>query len=202
MAARLATQSATLYRPDHIHHELIRDGEATKATILGRIDAVAQKIKPYNHFILFVAGHGVLLQNQYYMLTHDYAGRPEEANMISSNEIVEMSKRIKSLNQLLIFDTCHAGGVDYIVSGLYDARMSVLARKMGIHIDASASDKEATMDGVSPGLFRDLPKACTSSASPLPSRYLHGKARKDSILSIFRRSSVKRIDEARELQSL
>jgi hypothetical protein len=26
------------------------------------------------------------------------------------------------------------GGVDYIVSGLYDARMSVLAKKMGLEI--------------------------------------------------------------------
>ena len=31
-------------------------------------------IKPQDSFILFVAGHGVLLQNQYYMLTHDYDG--------------------------------------------------------------------------------------------------------------------------------
>jgi uncharacterized caspase-like protein len=51
------------------------------------------------------------------------------------------------LNQLLIFDTCHAGGVDTIISGLYDARMSVLAKKMGLHIYASASDKQAAMDG-------------------------------------------------------
>ncbi|MDD5170143.1 MAG: caspase family protein, partial [Syntrophales bacterium] len=68
-------------------------------------------------------------------------------SMIGSNEIVEMSKKIKSLSQLFIFDTCHAGGMDYIVSGLYDARMSVLAKKMGLHIYASASDKQAAMDG-------------------------------------------------------
>jgi len=37
--------------------------------------------------------------------------------------------------------------VDYIVSGLYDARMSVLAKKMGLHIYASANDKQAAMDG-------------------------------------------------------
>jgi len=67
--------------------------------------------------------------------------------MISSNEIVEISKKIKSLSQLFIFDTCHAGGVDYIVSGLYDARMSVLAKKMGLHIYASANSKEQAMDG-------------------------------------------------------
>ena len=67
--------------------------------------------------------------------------------MISSNEIMEMSKKIKSLNQLFIFDTCHAGGVDWIVSGLYDARMSILARQMGLHIFASASSMQEARDG-------------------------------------------------------
>jgi uncharacterized caspase-like protein len=81
------------------------------------------------------------------MLTHDYDGTLNEGSRISSNEIVEASKRIKSLNQLFIFDTCHAGGVDSIVSGLYDARMSVLAKKMGLHIYASAGDKQSAMDG-------------------------------------------------------
>jgi uncharacterized caspase-like protein len=37
--------------------------------------------------------------------------------------------------------------VDTIVSGLYDARMSVLAKKMGLHIYASANDKQVAMDG-------------------------------------------------------
>ena len=96
---------------------------------------------------LFVAGHGVLLQNQYFMLTQDFNGTISDNSMISSNEIVEASKQIKSLSQLFIFDTCHAGGVDYIVSGLYDARMSVLAKKMGLHIYASANDKQTAMDG-------------------------------------------------------
>ena len=93
---------------------------------------LAKIIKPADSFVLFVAGHGVLLQNQYFMLTHDFDGAISDSSMISSNEIVEASKQIKSLSQLFIFDTCHAGGVDYIVSGLYDARMSVLAKKMGL----------------------------------------------------------------------
>ena len=65
------------------------------------------------------------------MLTNEYDGNVNEGTMISSNEIVEISKKIKSLSQLFIFDTCHAGSVDYIVSGLYDARMSVLAKRWG-----------------------------------------------------------------------
>ncbi len=144
---KLKTQSATLYRPEDIHYTLLTDKEATKAAILDRINQLAATIKPQDSFILFVAGHGVLLQSQYYMLTHDFSGKVSSDSMIGSNEIVEMSKKIKALSQLFIFDTCHAGGVDTIVSGLYDARMSVLAKKMGLHIYASAGDKQAAIDG-------------------------------------------------------
>ncbi|MCX5855740.1 MAG: caspase family protein [Deltaproteobacteria bacterium] len=151
---RLKAQSATLYKPQNIHYVLLTDKEATKTNISYKINELSQKIKPNDSFILFVAGHGVLLQNQYYMLTHDYNGSVSDNSMISSNEIVEMSKKIKSLFQLFIFDTCHAGGVDTIVSGLYDARMSVLAKKMGLHIYASASDRQVAMDGYKDnGLF-------------------------------------------------
>jgi len=144
---KLKTQASTLYKPQNIHYELVTDKEATKSMINSKLNEFAQVIKPQDSFILFVAGHGVLLQNQYYMITHDYNGTVNYDSMIGSNEIVEMSKKIKSLSQLFIFDTCHAGGVDYIVSGLYDARMSVLAKKMGLHIYASASDKQAAIDG-------------------------------------------------------
>jgi hypothetical protein len=144
---KLLERSATLYKPQNIHHELLTDANATKAGILNRINQFADKIKPADGFILFVAGHGVLLQNQYFMLTHDYNGSISDDSLISSNELVEISKKIKSLNQLFIFDTCHAGGVDYIVSGLYDARMSVLAKKMGLHIYTSASSMQEAIDG-------------------------------------------------------
>jgi WD40 repeat protein len=147
LTTKIKSQSATLYPPQNIHYALIVDQEAQKTNIINKINALANTIKPQDSFILFVAGHGVLLQNQYYMLTHDFNGQVNDANMISSNEIVETSKKIKSLSQLLIFDTCHAGGVDTIISGLYDARMSVLAKKMGLHIYASANDKQAAMDG-------------------------------------------------------
>ncbi len=144
---KLKAQSATLYNPGNIHYTLLTDSEATKANITGEIDKLSGILKPQDGFIFFAAGHGALLQNQYYLLTHDYDGLASDSNMISSNEIVEMSKKIKSLSQLFIFDTCHAGGMDTIVSGLYDARMSVLAKKMGLHIYASAGDKQAAMDG-------------------------------------------------------
>lgn len=147
MEERLMRQASTLYKTRNIHHTILADAEATKANITGAINDLSKRIKPSDSFVLFVAGHGVLLQNQYYMLTSEYDGRFDGKKAISSNEIVEISKKIKSLSQLFIFDTCHAGGVDYIVSGLYDARMSVLAKKMGLHIYASANSLQEALDG-------------------------------------------------------
>jgi WD40 repeat protein len=144
---KLLKQPSTVYKPQNIHYELLTDNNAGKGSIMDKINELSRKIKPDDGFILFLAGHGVLLQNQYYMLTHDFNGSMSETNMISSNEIVEMSKKIRSLSQLFIFDTCHAGGVDTIVSGLYDARMSILAKKMGLHIYASANSIEEAQDG-------------------------------------------------------
>jgi WD40 repeat protein len=144
---RLVKQAATIYKPRNIHHAALTDKAATKTAITARINELSQKIRPTDSFIFFAAGHGILLQNQYYLLTTEFDGKVNDKNLISSNEIVEMSKKVRSLGQLFIFDTCHAGGVDSIVSGLYDARMSVLAKKMGLHIYASASSKEAAMDG-------------------------------------------------------
>ena len=144
---RFLKQAATLYRPSNIHYQLITDGNASKKDILTKINELSRQIKPTDMFIFFVASHGLLIQNQYFIVTHDFNGNLSVSSLISSNEIVEFSKQIGALNQLYIFDTCHAGGVDNIVSGLYDARMSVLAKKMGLHIYASANSVQEAIDG-------------------------------------------------------
>jgi hypothetical protein len=136
-----------LYQAKNVHIEGLNDAAATKVGIQKAIAAISAKVKPWDSFILFVASHGYLQDNQYYIVTADFDGAVNTSKMISSNEIVGMSKNIKSLSQLLIFDTCHAGGVDNIIGGLYDARMSVMAKKMGLHIYASAGSTQTALDG-------------------------------------------------------
>ncbi len=140
-------KSASLYKPQNIHIEGLSDNEANKDSIQKAIQSLSNKIKPWDSFIFFVASHGFMMENQYYIVTAGFNGSTNPDNLISSNEIVGMSKSIKALSQLFIFDTCHAGGIDNIVSGLYDARMSVMAKKMGLHIYASAGNSQAALDG-------------------------------------------------------
>ena len=153
----LSAQAATIYDPKRIHVVTLTNKEAGKSDVQGEIARLAKKIAPQDGFVLFVAGHGILWDHQYYMLTHDFSGTLDPRSMISSNEIVDMTKSIKALSQLLVFDTCHAGGIDVIISGLYDARMSHLAKKMGLHLYASASSREEALDGYrNNGLFTHI----------------------------------------------
>jgi hypothetical protein len=147
-SGRLSAKARTIYKPENIHLVGLANAQAGKQNILATIDNLSKKIKQGDRFIFFDASHGLLLQGQYYIVTSSFDGKLfSTASLISSNEIVEISKKIKSLSQLFVFDTCHAGGVDTIVSGLYDARMSVLAKKMGLHIFASAGSVQTAMDG-------------------------------------------------------
>ncbi|PKN60278.1 MAG: hypothetical protein CVU53_03905 [Deltaproteobacteria bacterium HGW-Deltaproteobacteria-11] len=145
---QLSEKAITIYKPSNIHLTRLVNEQASKQSILATIEKLAAQVKHGDSFIFFNASHGLLLQSQYYIVTSSFDGRLDSsASLISSNEIVEVSKKVKSLSQLFIFDTCHAGGVDTIVSGLYDARMSVLAKKMGLHIYASAGSVQTALDG-------------------------------------------------------
>jgi WD40 repeat protein len=135
------------FKSQNIHLFGLADGAANKEGVQKAIQELSKKVKPWDTFILFVASHGVLIDNQYFIVTSEYNGSFNATNLISSNEIVGMSTKIKSLTQLFIFDTCYAGGIDNIIRGLYDARMAVMAKKMGLHIFASAGSTQTALDG-------------------------------------------------------
>lgn len=147
LSQTFATQARTLYRPENIHVHVLLNGEATRAGILKQVEALSRQVKLGDSFVLFVAGHGILHNGLYSIVTHDFDGVIASQSLISSNELMDISKNIRSLNQLFILDTCHAGGLDNFLSGLYDARMTIMARNMGLHMYAAASSTEEALDG-------------------------------------------------------
>jgi WD40 repeat protein len=152
--ARLAERAAGLFSPAAVHHETLDNERAGKAAIIKKINELSRIVNPHDSFVLYFAGHGVLLQDQYYLLTHDYDGNLAENTLLSSNELVDISKKIKALRQFVIIDSCHAGGTDDIVGSLYEARLGVLARKMGVHLLTAAGSVQEALDGYGKnGLF-------------------------------------------------
>ncbi len=149
-----------LFKPENVNIiDVQLDDKATKANVLAQLDEVAKRAKPQDTFVLFVASHGTLDANGLFgIVAHDTQctgidPKTKECTQlrgyISSNEILEASKQIKAMKQLMVLDTCHSGGLDNKLSGLYDARMSVLAKNMGLHLYASAQATEAAQDGIS-----------------------------------------------------
>jgi hypothetical protein len=151
---RLSKQTKTILDESSIKNISLTNEKATKANILSTIKSLSNDLLPEDRVVIFVASHGVVLDGSYYMVTNDYDGNIKESSLISSNEIVEMTKSLPSFNQILIIDTCHAGGMDNIMSGLYDSKVSVLAKKTGLHLFASANSKQEALDGYKEnGLF-------------------------------------------------
>jgi hypothetical protein len=143
----------TLFKPENIHviSPLI-DGQATRANILAKLDEIARQAKPSDTFIWFVSSHGTMDANSVYgIVPHDAKCLDAECKnvdgLVTSNDILEKSKAIKAMKQVLVLDTCQAGGLDNKMSGLYDARMSGLAKNMGLHLYAAATATESALDG-------------------------------------------------------
>lgn len=134
-------------RFESVQAKLLTNRQADKPGIERALGELAQQVRPWDSVVFFVASHGVMDGQRYHLVTAGFDGELKPATLIDSRELIEWSKRIPALHQLMILDTCHAGGVDWIVKGLYDARLSVLARQMGLHIFASASDRQLALDG-------------------------------------------------------
>jgi WD40 repeat protein len=140
-------KAESLFSKQNIVTKVISNEEATKQNISAALNEMANSAQPQDVFVFFGASHGVLFDGQYYLVTHTYNGVLDPNTMISSNDIINASKQIPSFKQLFILDTCHAGGLDAVMSGLYDSKMSVLAKKSGLHIYASAGSQQTAIDG-------------------------------------------------------
>jgi len=128
-----------------IHLKTLTD--ANKPAILEAIESLRAGMGPEDVFVLFTATHGYARDDLYYLYTSDYAGNEgDPKTYISSVELMELSKKLPALKQVFVLDTCQAGGVQNIVSGLYDARISVLAKSLGMHIFAGAKSSQAAQD--------------------------------------------------------
>ena len=153
MACNENGKAKTLFKPQNIHVvDNLFDTKATKTSILGALDKVAKQAKPGDTFVWFVASHGMMDANSLFgIIAHDTqclnSNCTDLKGHITSNEILEASKKIKAMKQLVVLDTCHSGGLDSKLSGLYDARVSLLAKNMGLHLYASAQATEAALDG-------------------------------------------------------
>ncbi len=106
---------------DHVHTYVFNTENDSlnwpyKINIQKKIEEIAKTAKADDVFILFFAGHGILLNGEknFYLLTADatsfeLSAASKNFVAISTNELREWMQKIKANKQLLILDACNSG---------------------------------------------------------------------------------------------
>jgi len=145
-AARLSESARGYFDPARVEVRVLADAEATRASIVAALDDLAARAGPQDAVVVFVAAHGVIDGGRYALVTHDYDGRLADASLIGADALIDASQRVRALDQIFVFDTCHAGGLNLALSGYYDSRMTLFARNSGVHVFAGATDRQGAVD--------------------------------------------------------
>jgi uncharacterized caspase-like protein len=133
------------------------DRDATRTNIVAALNQIADRAKPEDVVMIYLAGHGVGMGQQFYFLPHEMRREfDEEAAVrkygITATLIGEFlgHTRTKALKQLLVLDTCYSGTALNIVAKLAQARgrrdedkaIEMLARSQGIYLIAAATSQQ------------------------------------------------------------
>lgn len=85
--------------------------KATKAGIIGALDAMAARVKPTERFVLFYAGHGARATGGFSVLLPHDAREGEERNDIPSLSLYDKVRVIPSHSRTVLLDSCFSGAM-------------------------------------------------------------------------------------------
>ncbi len=141
------------------------DKEANQKNILAKLDEVAAKAQPQDVFIFYYAGHGIMINDDFYFIPSDcvrvYDVELLFKEAIYAGNIQDKFKNIKALKQLVILDACHSGGSTEILGqrgAAEEKAIAQLSRSAGVHVLASAGSEQYATEfkSLSHGIFTYL----------------------------------------------
>jgi WD40 repeat protein len=137
----------------------LRDRQATIANIKATVATMAKRVKPGDTFVLYLAGHGVAEQGEYYFIPWEaeYSNRREWLQRSLNREAIQtLLKQITTNKTVLILDTCDAGS--FLPTGFDPQRESrgepekAAIEKVGLMsgraVLAASNSKEMALEGV------------------------------------------------------
>jgi len=92
---------------------LVTPEQTDKTHVLDALKAIAPQVGPNDTFVFYVASHGVVKDNEYYLITSnvDADSRHLKSQAISGTELVRALNAIPAANKLVILDTCDSGAL-------------------------------------------------------------------------------------------
>lgn len=154
-AAKDARAIAELFRRhgkrlyEEVRVREILDQQATRAEIQNALREVAAQTRPQDTFVLFLAGHGALVNQRYFFVPCDL--RPKARRLeddlreqgLSADELTDCLGGAKAIKRVLVLDTCASGGaIGVLLKGRgFALRGTIerLSRTQGLFIIAAAS---------------------------------------------------------------
>jgi hypothetical protein len=96
----------------HVHAVSLPDSKATVKNIQNAVAEAAKIIGPSDTFILYLAGHGVAIDGEYYFIPWEAKGTDQKnllAKSLNRAAIQELLRQVHTNKSVLILDTCGAG---------------------------------------------------------------------------------------------
>lgn len=146
----------------------LRDTEASRATILNKLNEISLKAREQDLFIFYYAGHGSMAggkeeESEFYLIPYDITqiyGRDDllRENGISASDIQSASEKINAQKQVFVLDACQSAGLLETVAtrGVAEERaIAQLARSTGTFwITSTGSEQFASeFESLGHGLF-------------------------------------------------
>jgi WD40 repeat protein len=101
-------------------------------------------------FLLFLAGHGMIRNEQFYFLSHDFKqNQGEVVNAVTPEFVRQWLVDLKAFKTLVLIDSCQSGGFisPYLRQLAENTTVTKLGRFISSHIIASACYNEAANEG-------------------------------------------------------
>ena len=138
------------------------DAQATKANILQQLARLAAQTQPEDAVVIFYAGHGLSVQNQFYVIPHDlgFTGRRTAvdgtglqlilAHSISDRELTQAFEPLNAGNILLVLDACDSGqaieSTEKRFGPINSKSLAQLAYEKGMYILTAAQSFQAAQE--------------------------------------------------------
>ncbi len=127
----------------------IYDLEATRNNILEKLDRMAEQIGPEDVFFFYYAGHGSMVDNQFYFIPTEsvslYQKERLDKESIRALDMQEKFRNIRALKQLVILDACQSGGSTGVLAqrgATEEKALAQLSRSSGVHVLAAAGSEQ------------------------------------------------------------
>lgn len=110
---------------------LLTGKNVTKENILKAIAKIKKKAHLEDKIVFYISTHGKAARGRLYLVPQN---NKKLKNWINFEELFSEIQSVAALDQIFIIDACESGQASDIMSSVYDAKASVLAKQSGVHV--------------------------------------------------------------------